>query len=620
MSLGNIGSKNDFSLEGPQPEPPKTTTLTDLGQKISLFDGKSEGETLKLALEIGDIVLQGSHSADSTDALFVALLKNASPDTSKMIARVHKVANNLQETLAPDDIKPTLMQTIDHLFSKHEVSQSDIHAETKLTGNEFEAKLKMANRLLTFQKSEIGSKLPSPSFARRMEATGFELSTVKQIEKAFKEVVSGKATELSPTITRLEEKHVTVTRQGVLIEGDMKGSGASKVARSATVYFNSVPRNEQVSRLVAVSPRNRRISEKTTFDFTTSRKADNPTTSTKNKSSATSTADKENTESYNSGNRFSSMVEMEAQDDGQAALMAQLKNRKNYTVDKENTDSYNSGNGFSSMVEMEVADDGQAALLSQLKNVTNYSTGFHTEDEEFDSELHLLQALQGEGVNKLTQIFHLESGQKIWVLEEAQSDLHQHLATKNLNFETASVEDKVTLLKTMQGAFTGVSRMHDLGIIHRDLKPENLLVMQGNKGVVTDFGISIKTPAKASKLAYAGTPHYSAPETFRGTVSEKSDVWSCGMILQDACRPGGLLSHIAIDNITGQRELMNKYSSMNTKEQKAFALQYAKDYPEPAKTHLMEHLIWSCTQLDPSLRPTMKQFCEQFNQIIQETT
>ncbi|MGC4067542.1 MAG: serine/threonine-protein kinase [Polyangiaceae bacterium] len=71
---------------------------------------------------------------------------------------------------------------------------------------------------------------------------------------------------------------------------------------------------------------------------------------------------------------------------------------------------------------------------------------------------------------------------------------------------------------------------HDANVIHRDIKPENLLVGRDGKAKLGDFGMAHHAVNNRSADANrAGTPHYTAPEIWRGEVaSPATDIYALG--------------------------------------------------------------------------------------------
>jgi tetratricopeptide (TPR) repeat protein/predicted Ser/Thr protein kinase len=77
---------------------------------------------------------------------------------------------------------------------------------------------------------------------------------------------------------------------------------------------------------------------------------------------------------------------------------------------------------------------------------------------------------------------------------------------------------------------------HHAGVVHRDLKPQNILVDQGGRVYVMDFGVarSLETPGMTQTGALMGTPEYMSPEQAKGLkVDARSDLFSLGIIFYE---------------------------------------------------------------------------------------
>lgn len=69
-------------------------------------------------------------------------------------------------------------------------------------------------------------------------------------------------------------------------------------------------------------------------------------------------------------------------------------------------------------------------------------------------------------------------------------------------------------------------------IIHRDLKAENLLLDEGFRCKLSDFGLSRVYEKNNNHMTICGTPCWVAPEIFRGDpYTERVDVYSFGIVL-----------------------------------------------------------------------------------------
>lgn len=78
----------------------------------------------------------------------------------------------------------------------------------------------------------------------------------------------------------------------------------------------------------------------------------------------------------------------------------------------------------------------------------------------------------------------------------------------------------------------GIGAAHASGVIHCDLKPDNLLLDEGGRVAITDFGIARVLGGREG--AIAGTPAYMAPEVaIRGQVDARSDLYSLGVVLHE---------------------------------------------------------------------------------------
>src|SRR5262249_18843931 len=98
---------------------------------------------------------------------------------------------------------------------------------------------------------------------------------------------------------------------------------------------------------------------------------------------------------------------------------------------------------------------------------------------------------------------------------------------------------------------TGLAAAHAQGLVHRDVKPANILLEDGGRVKLTDFGLAraCDDTRFSQPGVVAGTPEYMAPEQARGeAVDQRADLFSLGSVLYALCtgrhpfRGGGTLA------------------------------------------------------------------------------
>ncbi|MEW6210076.1 MAG: protein kinase [Acidobacteriota bacterium] len=138
-------------------------------------------------------------------------------------------------------------------------------------------------------------------------------------------------------------------------------------------------------------------------------------------------------------------------------------------------------------------------------------------------------------------------------------------------------------VEMMSGILAGLDHLHTRRIIHRDLKPPNIL-LQGNTPRLADFGIARVLKTTGYSATVAGTPPYMAPEAFDGKRSERTDLWSAGVIFYQL-----LTGHLPFP----QTDMMTLMAAIMTRE------------PDPLPAlvpQMLQDIINCALQKDPNQR------------------
>ncbi|MBI4575554.1 MAG: protein kinase [Planctomycetes bacterium] len=96
------------------------------------------------------------------------------------------------------------------------------------------------------------------------------------------------------------------------------------------------------------------------------------------------------------------------------------------------------------------------------------------------------------------------------------------------------------VLALIEAVAEAVAHAHTHGVVHRDLKPANVIVQEGDRPVVMDFGLARDLTAQGGLTQSGqglGTPYYMPPEQWEGeleAIGPASDVYALGAVLYEA--------------------------------------------------------------------------------------
>ncbi|MEP7123358.1 MAG: protein kinase [Byssovorax sp.] len=129
-------------------------------------------------------------------------------------------------------------------------------------------------------------------------------------------------------------------------------------------------------------------------------------------------------------------------------------------------------------------------------------------------------------------------------------DIGEHQGDKFLTMELVDGESLGALVardgalplarvvELASGICAGLTSAHAAGVVHRDLKPDNVLLAEGGRVVLTDFGIArafADAGASSTMGLLVGTPAYMAPEQVEGhqDIDARADIYALGVVLYE---------------------------------------------------------------------------------------
>eukprot|EP00339_Tiarina_fusa_P002389 CAMPEP_0117039920 /NCGR_PEP_ID=MMETSP0472-20121206/27975_1 /TAXON_ID=693140 ORGANISM="Tiarina fusus, Strain LIS" /NCGR_SAMPLE_ID=MMETSP0472 /ASSEMBLY_ACC=CAM_ASM_000603 /LENGTH=291 /DNA_ID=CAMNT_0004750521 /DNA_START=296 /DNA_END=1168 /DNA_ORIENTATION=+ len=208
--------------------------------------------------------------------------------------------------------------------------------------------------------------------------------------------------------------------------------------------------------------------------------------------------------------------------------------------------------------------------------------------QEFLVEIKYMSALIHENIVQFLGILISPDNSKLYLVTEL---MHYGSVRDLLSKKGANLTWDLRL-QIAKDAAKGVAYLHKKNLIHRDLKTHNLLVNDGWRCKVADFGISTVNPTVTRAMTCIGTPVYMAPEVLsKNKYSEKADVYSFGIVLGEI--------------FTGDLPYSKApYDKMN---QAQLMFQILEQGARPAIDSLivpLQQLIRDCCNVDPRLRPS----------------
>jgi tRNA A-37 threonylcarbamoyl transferase component Bud32 len=145
--------------------------------------------------------------------------------------------------------------------------------------------------------------------------------------------------------------------------------------------------------------------------------------------------------------------------------------------------------------------------------------------DRFRTEAQILARLGAEQPEVVTIHDLLESKQGLFIVMEFVEGVSLE---RTLTENPGPVELKACL-QILWRLCSALHTVHAAGVIHRDIKPSNVIIADGLRPMITDFGVAATSSGEASMVM--GSTKYMAPELFTGGyVDGRADMYSLGFI------------------------------------------------------------------------------------------
>jgi len=169
-----------------------------------------------------------------------------------------------------------------------------------------------------------------------------------------------------------------------------------------------------------------------------------------------------------------------------------------------------------------------------------------------------------------------------------------------VNFLWTEKLESAQLKQILSGTAAGMYHLANEGIVHRDLAARNILLQKFAPDIVpkiTDFGMSRFVLQETGTTATVTGPlKWMAPESLNsGSYSEKSDVWSFGVLMWEVLSRGET-PYPTIDPVQASIKVATRQLRLTPPE----------SAPQAVKDLMLLCFSWEADQ-----RPTFKQICNE---------
>ncbi|KAH7424808.1 hypothetical protein KP509_11G025900 [Ceratopteris richardii] len=253
--------------------------------------------------------------------------------------------------------------------------------------------------------------------------------------------------------------------------------------------------------------------------------------------------------------------------------------------------------------------DGSLVAVKKLKQGVR-------KEQEFEAEMHVIHKCRHRNLLQLRGWCY-EKGEAMLVydfMEKGSLDWYIYGKDK-VSMEVLDSEVRLNILRDVARALEYLHFHSPTRIVHRDVKAANVILTNKFHAMLADFGLSRLVPDPDEKEVIvineaAGTLGSLAPEVFNGIVSDKSDVYSYGVLALEVAYGRKMIDkslekdRYLLDWVWALKEQGSLLEELHSEVRASMHTNHADQWKK------VLHIALLCSDPAPEARPSMKQVCQ----------
>lgn len=193
--------------------------------------------------------------------------------------------------------------------------------------------------------------------------------------------------------------------------------------------------------------------------------------------------------------------------------------------------------GMSSVYKAKMPVTGKIVALKYLQpsEPLHLVMGMQELQRLFTVEAVTMAGLQHPHIATIMDFGHDDNGIPFYTMEYYCSNLGALIGEHVEPEKPTRIMTPQLVFRYGRQMMAGLFCLHNSKIVHRDIKPYNMMIDDGNRIKICDFGLSKLhgEPFPTPDVMQVGSPYYAAPEqsSYPDKVDERADIYSLGVTL-----------------------------------------------------------------------------------------